>query len=213
MKFTMHKVKVLTIASLIVCAFLFEIVQAKSDTRTNNPGSVSDPIVTKSYVNAKINSLKQQIDKSIAGININGTNAGVNQKDLSDLNVKIKYLIQTNNQLVNSIKDLKTKYEQLKSTNTNNSPVQTSSSFKLVMITQNKKLYLNEGSELILRTGTIITYSNKDNGFVDVTTGNDTKYGENLPKNHLIVCPKYDSRYLFIKSKSYVLIKGLYILK
>jgi hypothetical protein len=211
MKFTMHKVKVLTIASLIVCAFLFEVVQAKSD----DPGGVSDPIVTKSYVNMKINSLKAEIDKSIVTLNKPASNASGSQKDINDLDVKVKYLIQTNNQLVKNIKDLNTKYDQLKSAITNNpvNSVQPSSTFKLVTLTENKKLYLNEGSELILRVGNIITYSNKNNGFVDITTGKDTKQGGYLPKNHLIVCPKYDSRYLFIKSKSYVLIKGLYILK
>lgn len=239
MRFTMHKVKVLTIASLIVCAFLFEIVQAK----TEEPGSASDPLVTKSYVAAQINSIKDQFNRSIAEVNKSATSTSENNKNLSDLNVKVKYLIDTNNQLVKNINDLNTKYNQLvttvKTITTKNNQLstaikdlstkysqlsgqytnneadlnQTSSNFKLVILPEKKKLYLQEGTEIILRAGTVITYSNKDNGFIDITSGIDTKNNSNLAKNHLIVCPKYDTRYLYIKSKSYALIRGFYILK
>lgn len=196
---------------LFVLFFTVFDVYGRVTAEQIQPGSDKDPIVTKSYVESQIGPLKDTLNRLVSiGTPQNNTNNSNNSAitdKVNDLAVKTKFLIDTNNQLVQKIKDLTAKVDAAK---IDASKVDTTKSegFKLVIIPPNKQVYLGEGAQLIMRSGKIMAYSNDKSGFSDVTTGTDTINGQLLLKNHLLICPKVDVRHLKTLAQSYVLING-----
>lgn len=82
--------------------------------------------------------------------------------------------------------------------------------YTLVSIKANRKVIGGEGTEFILRMGSGTVIATYSGGLADVTAGIDIPNGYAIPANHLLVCPKNDSRGLMITSDALILIKGTY---
>lgn len=115
-------------------AGIMSAIKANADANTL-PGQAEDPIVTKSYVDAKVAELvKAELDKigSVGG----------------------------------------------------------SSKLEVVSVPFGSKLVVEDGGELIVRTGKAVAYSADVNGLSDLTDGVDIKPGKPVGNNHLILNPR-----------------------
>ncbi|CAM3695023.1 hypothetical protein COLU111180_03435 [Cohnella lubricantis] len=106
---------------------------ALADGSSGTPGSSSDPIVTKSYVDQKIAEATKP----------GGVSGGTS-----------------------------------------------SSSLAVVTVPFGQKIIVQDGGELIVRTGKAIAYSEDANGLSDMTDGVDIAPGKPVGNNHLILFPR-----------------------
>ncbi len=88
-----------------------------------------------------------------------------------------------------------------------------SDTFKVLSIEKGKKLIGEEGTELILRSGTAKAVDNGVNGLSDLTAATELMGGASVGKNHLLVVPKNDGRGISAESDIYVMVKGGYTIK
>ncbi|MFC5403616.1 hypothetical protein [Cohnella soli] len=65
-----------------------------------------------------------------------------------------------------------------------------SSKLETVAVAAGQKLIVDDGGEIIVRTGKAIAYSSDANGLSDLTDGLDVKPGKAIANNHLILNPR-----------------------
>jgi hypothetical protein len=126
----------LVAAGLLGGLLVSQPLQANS---TATPGSVEDPVVTKSYVD-------QQIAKLGGGSGGNTGNTGGSGSAQVSLEV--------------------------------------------VTVPADKKLIVPAGTEVVVRSGKAVAYSNDPSGISDVTDGVDILNGKPVPTNHLLWFPR-----------------------
>jgi hypothetical protein len=66
----------------------------------------------------------------------------------------------------------------------------TSSKLETVTVPLGTKLIVEDGGEMIVRTGKAVAYSSDANGLSDLTDGLDIKPGKPVSNNHLILNPR-----------------------
>ena len=179
----------------MVCTILSGLVLMVSFAAgAGQPGSDSDPLVTKSYVDQKIAQLSAQIGSgsgSGSGTVNNATIAQL-QTDVGDLT---KFIIDA----LSEIEALKTRVAGLEN------------GFIVVEATAGQNIILAGGSEAILRSGSAEAIVGTNGGLVDASVGGDiNKNGMKIPVQHLLISARSDGRGMLIKEKSYLLIRGSY---
>ncbi len=183
------KNKILTtiVSGLLVTVLATTIVSAA------DAGSSADPLVTKSYVDTKVNELKAQIATLVSN-NANNTNT-------ENTNTE-----NTNNTNTNNTND-----ENTTSETTGDVP---SSQYQVVQVPKGSKIIGGEGTEMILRSGSATVVTPISNGLVNMTVGIDAANGTSVPKNNLMIVPRADGRGFYITADStYVMVRGNYEIK
>ena len=84
--------------------------------------------------------------------------------------------------------------------------------FTPVHIYSGQTLFGNEGTELILRSGSAIVQAAGADGLANVTTGIDQAGGEAIERNHLLIVPRTDGRGVHATSDVWILVKGSFII-
>lgn len=131
--------------------------------QTNKPGSVEDPVVTKSYVDQKVSA---QVAAEVA------KQTG-NQQNVTELiNQKVTELQQNLNKQIQA---------QIEAASTK---------MVVVTVTQGQTLIADEGTEFIVRNGKAVASSTDGSGIPDVTGGKDLTNGTAIPTNHLLIFPR-----------------------
>ena len=92
-------------------------------------------------------------------------------------------------------------------------PQETSGSFIVLQVTKGSRIYGDEGTEFILRSGEAYATAGTNGPMIDVTAGIDLAEDMPLNKNHLLLCPRNDGRSIVAQSDIYIMIKGNYELK
>lgn len=161
-----------------------------------NPGSDTDPLVTKSYVDQQIALLSSQISNS--GGSSSGT---VDSKVIEQLQTDIGDLTSFIIGALQEIETLKGRVAALEN------------GFVVVEAKAGQTILLSGGSEAILRSGTATSIMGAAGGLADVTAGVDLGQGSNVPKQHLLISSRTDGRGLKITTNSFLLIKGAYQVK
>ncbi|WP_156430981.1 hypothetical protein [Paenibacillus sp. FJAT-26967] len=171
--------------TLLVFVSTISITNAAAPT----PGSVDDPVVTKSY-------LEQYVQ------NLGGSTGGGNNSGLTESKVR-EIIAQEVAKLPNNGGGGTT------------SPG-TSADLKVVVLKSGQTLYADAGAELIVRTGKTIAVSSDDNGIPDVTAGKDLAAGTVITNNHLLIFPR-DGRGVKPDLKEtaevYVMVRGGYVVQ
>ena len=190
---------VISVCLFIAIGLIIDEVKASND----EPGSVGDPLVTKSYVDQKI--------AELAGISSN--NEGQSEDiDLDELYAYIDEQSVDINELYAYIDEQLEDIEVQASTD--EAPIENTSSdngFSVIELSEGDRLICKASAEVILRAGSATAIANEyGDGISDVTEGKDLKEGETIPTNHLLIVPKNDGRGLFVHSHSYIMIKGDY---
>lgn len=68
----------------------------------------------------------------------------------------------------------------------------------------------DEGTEIILRSGGALVYTEVENGLINVTTGEELFNGDRIEVNNNIIVPRNDGRGMLVTSDSWFIIKGGY---
>lgn len=154
-------------------------------TSTTSPGSASDPVVSKSYVDALIGGVLEDI-------------------------LNLQKLIQ---ELTTEVEAIKTTV--LNNTNTNETNTETPTtlnySYKPLELQKNQLLIGGEGTEIIVRSGGAIAYSESVNGLSNVSTGIEVMNGEPITLNNVLVVSRADNRGILVTvDATWILIRGDY---
>lgn len=171
------------------------LIGTTSDASSATPGTVSDPIVTKSYVDQKDGEVKAELTELIEALG--GTTGEVSVTtaagavDMDALYAYIDEKIAAGGMTASAGTGL----------------------FTVIKAENGQKIICGASGEIILRSGsaTVIAGINGD-GLADLTEGNDLSGGEAVPKQHHLLVSRDDGRGIQITSEnlSYILVKGAY---
>jgi hypothetical protein len=176
---------------IICCLLLIASGSLYTSTKASgaDAGTIQDPLVTKSYVDEKIEEI----------LNKQGNNTGNKHSDSSNVDYSKIY------SQVNKYID-----DKMKEKNDNNSIAK----FTVVELEAGQSLICKDSTEVILRAGTAkIIGNDAGDGISDITIGIDLAMDVVVPKNHLLIVPRDDGRGLYSETKSYVMVKGEYSVK
>ncbi|XOK61297.1 hypothetical protein ACJ7K1_33350 [Paenibacillus elgii] len=183
----------ITLVTVVLILLFSTIVYADSNNTSTQPGSVDDPIITKSY-------FEQNIAKQVAD---EFAKQSVNEE-------KIKQLIAA--ELAKQGVGSGTSPSTGSGTGNNAVP---NSGLTVVKLQQGQTLYGGAGTEFIVRTGKVVAVSSDDNGIPDVTSGKDIAAGATVELNHLLIVPR-EGRGVKPEAKNkqeiYVMVRGSYLI-
>ncbi len=163
--------------------------------------SASDPLVTKSYVDAKFLDVSAGVKDSIKD-----TIAAELTSQLEQLDVVGKIKDDVKAEIYDEIRD-----EIIAELKANG--VTGDIAYSLVSLTKGQTVVASGCMELILRSGTV-TAITVDDGLSDLTSGKDLASGEELELDHYVINPVGDGRGILVTSDSaYVLVRGEYEIK
>ncbi len=184
------------LAISLTCA-LSAIVYAASGSYD----SANDPIVTKSYVDAKFLDISAGVKQTIKD-----TIASELTAQLEELDIVGEIRDELKAELYDEIKD--EILQDLKKEG-----VSADISFSLVSLTKGQTVVSKGCMELVLRSGTA-TAITVDDGLSDLTSGKDLASGEELSLDHYIINPIGDGRGVLVTSDTaYILVRGEYEIK
>lgn len=183
---------------IISCLLLVIICQLYTSANANsvNPGTIGDPIVTKSYVDEQMDILKNIISQQQSNTQTNNNvNNETKDVDMTSIYAYIDAYIQSTITGVNPESKSKQKFE-------------------ILSLDIGAKLICSESTEVILRSGTATAIANESGiGISDLTGGKDLGMGVDIPKNHLLLIPRNDGRGILIKEKAWIMVKGEHTIK
>jgi hypothetical protein len=187
--------KILT--AVIFCLFVVVTFLGRHIFASAQPGDVSDPVVTKSYVDGQINQLRALI--SSAGP-AETYSAGASSLDPADIqSVRADALAYVDSHYGDMMR-------RLEADANNSAP------YEVVSLEAGRTIIALSGTEIILRSGAAAAVTGV-NGLCDVTAGKDILDGGEIPQNHLLIVPSSDGRGLRVTADAYLMIKGGYKLQ
>lgn len=162
-----------------------------TDAAEGTPGSIDDPLVTKSYIDDQIAILKEKFEELLkSGTNGSGTGSSIN--NMTEI---YEYIDNKLEAIVDNGVDVSTGYTVIK-------------------VEPKKKVIAEASAEIIVRSGETKAIGNEGgDGLSDVTEGMDVKHDMDIMNNHLLIVPRTDGRGLFVVKESYIMIKGNYMIK
>lgn len=132
----------------------------------NQPGSVNDPLITKSYVDQVVaGQVKTEIDKQMAS-------------QLAELD---KMLADKQQEMDAQIEQFQKQLEAL---------IGQAGGLTIVELQPEQTLFADPGTSLIVRNGRTIAVSTDANGIPDVTGGKDLPDGTAIETNHMLLFPR-----------------------
>lgn len=193
--------KTAVLAAVLAACFMLSVLTFAADSAYD---STKDPIVAKSYVDAKVSEL-------------NSTTSSM-QKEITALNTENAALKTELTSLKSDVAALKKELASLK-----NSAGSTGSgaTYVVVNVKRGETIYAKGGAvELILRTGSAVVVSpfttgSTKQGLSDSTKGIEIYNGESVTVNDLLLIPRGgDGRGIKITSgDAYVMVRGDYEIK
>ena len=85
-----------------------------------------------------------------------------------------------------------------------------SDSYTVVNVNAKYSVIGDEGTEMVVRSGSGTIISSAQGGVADLTVGTDLTNGTQAPLNHHLLIPRSDNRGIKFESDSIVLVKGTY---
>ncbi|MCS7459966.1 hypothetical protein N0M98_07400 [Paenibacillus doosanensis] len=183
------------ISTLLLWAATIVGANADSGSTSVQPGSVDDPVITKSYFDQNI---KQKIADELSSQSITEE--------------KVRQIISA--ELGKNGSGSTTPAQPAPDASTP-SESNGGSELQVIKLEQGQILYGGDGAEIIVRTGKVTVVSSDDNGIADVTSGKDIAAGAAIENNHLLIIPregrgiKPDPKQ---KQDIYVMVRGSYVL-
>ncbi len=184
--------KKLIIPATIISILIMALFTEESFATSGTPGSSSDPVVTKSYVDEQIASILNNISTN----NNSGSNNGYNlsQDDYDALVQRIT--LEVKNEMEVAIED------QIKGVKPLHEPVHA---------ILGQTIIGGKGTEIILRSGEAVIYSSVENGVTNLTTGINLDDNEQVAKDNLLIVPRNDGRGVTVTTdEAWFMIRGEY---
>ncbi|QUH30136.1 hypothetical protein [Vallitalea guaymasensis] len=174
---------------IIICCLLLivtGVLYTSTKASSVDPGTIQDPLVTKSYVDEKIAQIS----------NNQGSSSGNNQNTNTDIDYA-KIYSEVSMYIDGKLEGIGDNTATAK--------------FEIIELEAGQKLICKDSTEVILRAGSATIIGNETgDGISDITIGIDLAMGVVVPKNHLLIVPRDDGRGLQIATKAYVMVKGEY---
>lgn len=143
-----------------------------------SPGDSNDPLVSKSYVDSRIN--------EILTLSGNGTKGNVSTDYIDEITEEVlgrlEYVLNTSNDWKSTYTPVYAKFGQT--------------------------IVGDEGSEIILRSGTGKGYCIDINGMVNMTTGAEIFDGDSVDINNLIIVPRGGRGVTVTSAEAWFIIRG-----
>ena len=165
---------------LIISLVLIYPVIGFSSSNTEN----DDPLITLSYLDFCLDEFSTKVDDNI-----------------SQQSIIVETLENKISEQENTIMSLEEKINNLKVS---------SSTLEVVELSENQKIILEAGSEIILRAGTAYAITSDQGGLSDVTSGVDIQQDELIPRNHQLIIPRSDGRGVYVDSYAIFMVTGVY---
>lgn len=169
-----------------------------------SPGAANDPLVSRSYVDRRINEIMTFIGESSQDLHTNQ----LTESDLQDaVNSAVEAAIDAaidaavNSALATTVGIAVNAALEATANNANFIPVRA---------TQGNILIGHEGSEIILRAGTAIGHVLDQNGMVNATTGQEILNGTTININNLIVVPREGRGVTVTSEEAWFMVRGGY---
>ncbi len=177
------------IIGLLVANLNLQVSNATSGT----PGTATDPVVTKSYVDEQIALALSNSGTNTGNTNSNNTGSntgtvstGLTQSQLDALTTRI--------------------YNDVVAKTSEITPLH-----KPVKATKGQTILGAEGTEIILRSGECVIYSVVENGVTNLTYGTNLDNGEAVAKDNLLIVPRQDGRGVTVTTdEAWFMIRGEY---
>ena len=212
------RLRILSLALVIIAAVGF-LLLAPLNADTATPGTVNDPLVTKSYVDLKVAELQDAIG-GLGELGLNDEAEGISNDETEALNMQ-EIEAYVDDQIAKALAEL----EMTGSIETDNgeeggislSEDETDSNLFAVVgpVQPGMKIICGASAELILRAGSaqVIAGANGD-GLANLTEGSDLAGGAEVPAQHHLLVSRDDGRgFQITGDNSYVLVKGDYTLE
>ena len=183
MKITKKKFYILGLGLSLALAFIAGSVLPVLSLKGATPGSPEDPLVSRSYVDMRLNELSLLIQQ---------TNEANNQSSAM-LNLET-----VTNEVLAAIVGF---YGE------------TDVSFTPVFVPAGSTVFAGEGVEIILRSGTAAAFVPGQDGIVNATAGRDIFNDENIPANNLLIVPREDGRGVRANTDAWFIIRGEFEIK
>lgn len=181
------------IAAILSCVTLI----VASAAGAGQPGSDTDPLVTKSYVDQQIAVLSAKIASSSSG-NTNTVDPAVVAQLQTDVGDLTKFIIDT----LTELETLRAQVSNLEA------------GFTVVELKANQKLLLSGGSEAILRSGSATALKGTNGDLlIDASAGKDLTQGTAIPLQHILIASRTDGRGFQAKTNCFVLVRGAYTIQ
>jgi len=181
----------------LLFAVLFLLVAVIFSQAAGEPGSSSDPLVTKSYVDQQIAQLAAKINSSSGGSSSGNVNNATVEQLKADVGDLTRFVVDA----LSGLQELKDRVAVIEN------------GFTVISLKKGQTLVLGGGSEVILRSGQATAISGESGTLVDVSAGKDLNNGVAVPVQHLIIAPKGDGRGLKITADAYLIVRGGYTIK
>lgn len=171
---------------------------------TGDPGTIDDPLVTKSYVDEAVAQFvsKEYIDQAVARLvdkaYVDGLMAGMADKAYVDAKVAAAGTGGTGGI---DAAYLETRLAQMKS------------SFEVVRVPKGSIILGESGTEMVLRGGKATAIVSAMGGVLDATAGVDLWPDAPVAPNHMLVIPVGDGRGLAAQADMILIVKGRYTVK
>ncbi|NMA82299.1 MAG: hypothetical protein GX962_00345 [Epulopiscium sp.] len=149
------------------------------------PGTQGDPLVSKSYVDKRINEILSLVQgKPVTG----NPSDGAGNIDIDDLLEQVDLMIQF----------------RMKEAGI------TAPSYETVEVKKGQQIVGNQGTEMILRSGKAKAMASTSGGLQNVTAGADIAQDQQIPQYHLIIIPRSDGRGFEMTADGWLMIRGEY---
>ena len=172
------------------------------------PGSEADPVVTKSYVDKLILEVMASVKNS------GNTSNSSNQGKIEISEYQMEFIIEeVTAQVLKSVAAQQpTTQTQQQSQSQTQTPAQTAeiSTYKPVNLAAGQILIGEEGTEIILRSGTAKGYTMVSDGLANTTTGQDVGNNADIGRNNMLIVPRGDGRGVKAATEVWLLVKGAY---
>lgn len=159
-----------------------------------------------------VNKKKAAILGAVTALVIGGTMNSVSAANSSQAGSSTDPLV-TKSYVDESISTLLT---ALNENNSDSQAVSASSSaaFVPVKVAKGQILIGGEGAEIILRSGSAVSFCSEQDGIIDVTSGTEYFNGTPLAANHMVIIPRADGRGATVTSnEAWFIVKGGYEIK
>ncbi len=163
----------------------------ESNATSGTPGTATDPVVTKSYVDEQIalalsNGSTSNNTGSNTGSNSGTVSTGLTASQLEAISTRI--------------------YNDVLAKTSDITPLH-----KPVQAFKGQTILGAEGTEIILRSGDCVIYSIVENGVTNLTYGTNLDNGEAVAKDNLLIVPRQDGRGVTITTdEAWFMIRGDY---
>lgn len=199
---SLHK-KVGTIFLLVIIIGTSIVVYNQINAASSEPGTIDDPLVSKSYVDAQTSQIITQVEEMLSNLEMASDTPTSNDEPI--------YMEDIYQYIDNKLKEIDV--SEMDHSEIDNTKTDVSAIFTVIALKAGEKLICDESAEIILRSGEAKTLASELGGLDNVTSGHDLENSDDVPKNHLLIVPRTDCRGIKAITDAYVMVKGGYVIQ